>query len=87
MNFVALALLEACGGDDENAFWILAGMCENLELEVRFRGFHPGRNTNYSVSRCGCLWYELHAPLQPTALAIPRRYAGVASRYKNCTAL
>lgn len=34
MNFVALALLEACGGDDENAFWILAGMCENLELEV-----------------------------------------------------
>eukprot|EP00752_Nemacystus_decipiens_P002242 g2125.t1 len=33
MNFVALALLEACGGDDENAFWILAGMCENLELE------------------------------------------------------
>lgn len=36
MNFVALALLEACGGDDENAFWILAGMCENLELEVSF---------------------------------------------------
>lgn len=34
MNFVALALLEACGGNDENAFWILAGMCENLELEV-----------------------------------------------------
>ncbi|CAN0009708.1 unnamed protein product [Ectocarpus fasciculatus] len=32
MNFVALALLEACEGDDENAFWILAGMCENLEL-------------------------------------------------------
>lgn len=42
MNFVALALLEACGGDDENAFWILAGMCENLELEVSFYGaaFH-----------------------------------------------
>lgn len=36
MNFVALALLEACGGNDENAFWILAGMCENLELEVCF---------------------------------------------------
>lgn len=36
MNFVALALLEACGGDDESAFWILAGMCENLELEVSF---------------------------------------------------
>ncbi|CAN0414745.1 unnamed protein product [Pylaiella littoralis] len=33
MNFVALALLEACGGNDEDAFWILAGMCENLELE------------------------------------------------------
>ncbi|CAN0565619.1 unnamed protein product, partial [Ectocarpus sp. 12 AP-2014] len=32
MNFVTLALLEACEGDDENAFWILAGMCENLEL-------------------------------------------------------
>lgn len=36
MNFVALALLESCGGDDENAFWILAGMCANLELEASF---------------------------------------------------
>ena len=35
MNFVALALLEASSGDDENAFWILAGMCDFLDLEVR----------------------------------------------------
>lgn len=35
MNFVALALLEACDGDDENAFWILAGMCDRHDLEVR----------------------------------------------------
>lgn len=34
MNFVALALLEACDGDDENAFWILAGMCDRHDLEV-----------------------------------------------------
>lgn len=34
MNFVALALLEASCGDDENAFWILAGMCDFLGLEV-----------------------------------------------------
>lgn len=35
MNFVALALLEASSGDDENAFWILVGMCDYLDLEVR----------------------------------------------------
>lgn len=34
MNFVALALLEASSGDDENAFWILVGMCDFLDLEV-----------------------------------------------------
>lgn len=34
MNFVALSLLEASSGDDENAFWILAGMCDFLDLEV-----------------------------------------------------
>lgn len=34
MNFVALALLEACSGDDENAFLVLAGMCDFLDLEV-----------------------------------------------------
>ena len=34
MNFVALCLLEASNGDDETAFWILAGMCDRLHLEV-----------------------------------------------------
>ena len=50
MNFVALALLEACGGDDENAFWILAGMCENLELEVSF--CNAPRVFGAAVSQC-----------------------------------
>ncbi|CAN0070097.1 unnamed protein product, partial [Discosporangium mesarthrocarpum] len=33
MNFVALALLEVCRGDEETAFWVLVGMCERLDLE------------------------------------------------------
>lgn len=40
MNFVALALLEACSGDDEKAFWVLAGMCDRLDLEVRMIFFN-----------------------------------------------
>ncbi len=51
MNFVALALLEACGGDDENAFWILAGMCENLELEVSLLVVSPLVDAAVSASK------------------------------------
>lgn len=54
MNFLALALLDACKGDDEKAFWVLVGMCMRLDLEVRKtppKSIGVGRHLDISTSR------------------------------------
>jgi 23S rRNA maturation mini-RNase III len=33
INFTALELLEAAHGDDETAFWVLAGLCDKMNME------------------------------------------------------
>ena len=53
MNFVALALLEAAGNNEEYAFWALVGLSERLAMEgVWCPGLHRLEFALFALQVC-----------------------------------